>query len=147
MSLTVYVTEDFGTMKRKDRFQRRRVVYNEANVRRLSQTEVGALASRRLAHHAMNMPEEVAPNRFVRVWKEIQYKWYCFRLNLSQKIQPTDVPVRATKEAARLRYANTREQRKILEELWTELFPNEKSLDPEMVLRIPVDTEFLVEDE
>jgi hypothetical protein len=147
MALTVYVTEDFGTMKTKDRFQRRQVVYSGANVKRLSQAEVGALAARRQAHHMMNMPEEDAPNRFVKVWKELQYKWYCFRLNLSQKIQPKDAPVRATKEAARLRYANTLEQRKILEELWTEIFPNERGFDSEMVLRIPVDTEFLVEDE
>jgi len=147
MALTVYVTEDFGTMKKKDRFQRRQVIYNGSNVRRLNQTEVGALEARRQAHHLMNMPEEAAPNSFVKAWKELQYKWYCFRLNLSEKIKPKDAPVRATKEAARLRYANTREQRKIIEELWAEIFPAQDKELSDLVLRIPVDTEFLVEDE
>jgi len=144
MSLTVYVTEDFGTMPEKNRFQRRRVV-EYPNIRRRTRDEVGLLELERAAYHAINLPE-VTPNPFQRVWNTIQYKWYSFRVQLAQKIRPKQAPKTALREAAKLRHANLLERRRILEDLWQELSA-EREPQVTKVLRIEEPTEFLVEDE
>ncbi len=147
MALTIYVTEDFGTMKKKDRFQQRRVVQHSANVHVLEKSDVYHRQLERKAHHARNLPRP-KPNSFQSLLEGIQDRWYAFRLSLARWVSPPEPPACVTRDAAKLRYANTLEQRKIIEELWKEIFPNQgRGLDPEMVLRIPVDTEFFVEDE
>jgi hypothetical protein len=147
MALTVYVTEDFGTMKEEDRFQRRQVIFHGTNVHCLEKQDAYNRELERKAFHAVNLPRPT-PNFFQRVLEGIQDRWYSFRLNLAQRIHPTDTPPNAMRDKAKLRYANTREQRKIIEELWAEIFPNPGDQDlAQQVLRIPLDTEFLVEDD
>jgi len=119
MALTVYVTEDFGTMKKKDRGQRRQVIYQSANVHRMEQGDVYHRELERKAHHARNLPRP-KPNSFQALLEGIQDRWYSFRLSLSQWISPPGPPACVTRDKAKLRHANTLERRKILEELWLE---------------------------
>lgn len=153
MALTIYVTDDFGTMQKKDRGQRRRVIYNGENVRRPDENEMALLKVERRNHHLVNLPRP-RPNSFQALLEGIQDRWYSFRLRLSRWVSPPEPPACVTRDEAKLRYANTLERRKILEELWAEVqesreaTPSLQGTTTEKVLYIPlVETEFLVEDE
>jgi len=153
MAITVYVTEDFGTMKEKDRGQRRSVIHHGSNVRVMEQGDVYHRELERKAHHARNLARP-QPNSFQSLLEGIQDRWYSFRLSLSRWISPSGPPACVTRDKAKLRYANTLERRKILEELWLETLrervetPSLQGTMTEKVLHIPiVETDFLVEDE
>ena len=137
MTITVYVTKDFGTIKDKNKFQRRlRSVY--PNVHVLSRYAVGLKQEERdLIHNyykALKTPRLLDPTPSQRLLNSILLGWYTFRTRLAEIIRPESRPVIATRSILRLDHIE--DQRKVLEDLW-EGVGEAKTPKPGMVLRIP----------
>ncbi len=137
MTITVYVTKDFGTIKDKNKFQRRlKSVY--PNVHELSRYAVSLKQMERdLIHNyyeALKTPRLLDPTPPQKLLNSILLGWYTFRTRLAEIIRPESHPIIATRSILRLDHIE--DQRKVLEDLWTEV-GEEKPPKTSMVLRIP----------
>ena len=135
MVLTVYVTEDFGDQRKKDRFQRRRVIQHP-NVHSMESTDLEWRLVERMCHHATNLPK-VPPTFYQKIQHSIRMEWYHLRQGVSQWISPMERPPILGEKSTKVRQASVLERRKILEELWQELSDEKQANAPlKQVLRI-----------
>ncbi len=148
MVITVFVTEDFGTIKEKNRFKPRQIIQS-AEVHALNSKETRRRFEDRRDWHFAFLPQPTTSTFLQKWWSKIEVNWYHLRAGLAELIGPDKKPQIVKVGEARVRIASVVERREILEELWQDWYKEKaRCPDPEKVLRITMpETEFLVAEE